>query len=93
MRNLTVRAQFDTQVWPSQICYFDLGAEYVGWRWPEQGAPEWLQVAPNGYLEHRFDVCRRATDTALSGSGHLQDNVCFCYNLIGRELRFMGHDD
>ena len=65
MRNLIVRAQFDTQVLPSQICYFDLGAEYVGWQWPEQGAPEWLQVAPNGYLEHRFDVCQQGRQYGL----------------------------
>jgi hypothetical protein len=65
MRNLTVRAQFDFQALPERICYFDLGAQDQGWEWPEEGAPEWIDVADNGFVEHRFDVCQRGRQYGL----------------------------
>jgi hypothetical protein len=65
IRDLTVRAQFDVRDMPHRICYFDLGAQDQGWQWPEEGDPEWLQVAPNGFVEHRFDVCRHGRQYGL----------------------------
>jgi hypothetical protein len=65
MRNLTVSLQFDTRAMPLQICYFDLGAQDSGWEWPEDGAPQWLEVAPNGFIQHSFEVCLQGRQYGL----------------------------
>jgi hypothetical protein len=65
IRNLTIRAQFDVPAMPSRIWYFDVGTQTDGWQTPEDGAPQWLQVAPNGYVQHRFDVCYRGRQYGL----------------------------
>lgn len=65
IRDLTVRAQFDMRSVPQRICYFDLGAQDDGWEWPEDGAPEWISIAPNGFVEHRFEVCHRGRQYGL----------------------------
>ena len=65
IRDLTVRVQFDVQVLPQRICYFSVGAQDQGWEWPEEGAPEWLEIAPNGFVEYRFEVCQRGRQYGL----------------------------
>jgi hypothetical protein len=65
IRDLTVRAQFDIHALPQRVCYFDLGAQDDGWEWPEDGAPEWIDIAPNGFVEHRFEVCHRGRQYGL----------------------------
>jgi hypothetical protein len=58
LRELTVRVLFDSQALPRKIWYLNVGTQTDGWQVPEDGAPEILQVAPDGYVEHRFEVCR-----------------------------------
>jgi hypothetical protein len=65
MRNLSVRAQFDIRALPERICYFNLGEQDQGWEWPDDGSPEWLEVASNGFVEHKFDVCQRGRQYGL----------------------------
>ena len=60
IRNLTVRVQFDLRTLPRRIWYFDEDANRShGWQPPDDGAAEWMHTAPDGYVEHRFDLCVR----------------------------------
>jgi len=59
MRHLTVRAQFDVRALPSRLWYFDIGTQSEGWKLPDEGAPECLQVSSNGYVDHLFERCER----------------------------------
>lgn len=65
MRSLTVRAQFDSGAMPYRCWYFDLGAQSEGADVPLEGAPELLDVAPNGYVEHNFEHCLRGRKYGL----------------------------
>jgi hypothetical protein len=65
MRSLTVRAQFDPAALPYKCWYLDVGAQSEGSELPLEGAPELLQVAPNGYTEHSFELCQRGRKYGL----------------------------
>lgn len=59
MRSLTIRAQFDVPAIPTKCWRFDAGIQIEVSRVPEDDAPELLEVASNGYVEHTFDTCER----------------------------------
>lgn len=57
MQTLTIRAQFDPAVLPVRCWWFDVATQVEVSRTPEDGAPEFLTVPPNGYVEHEFTQC------------------------------------
>jgi hypothetical protein len=61
MNRLMVRAQFDRDELPELCWYLDveLHPDNDSWQPPRPDAPEVLQVADNGYLEHEFLDCKR----------------------------------
>lgn len=66
MRALTVRAQFDRNApVPRKCWHFDVGIQPEGAAIPDDGAPEILEVAPNGYVDHEFTSCLRGRKYGL----------------------------
>jgi hypothetical protein len=65
MDSLTVRAQFDPAAKPHKCWFFDIGAQSEGWETPPEDAPELLDIAVNGYVEHIFINCQRGRKFGL----------------------------
>ena len=65
MRFLTIRAQFDTTAMPTRVWYFDVEAQSEGWQEPDEGAPELLRIASNGYVDCDFSHCERGRKYGL----------------------------
>jgi hypothetical protein len=65
MRTLIIRVQFDPTEMPRRCWYFDVEAQNEGWETPQDGAPELLTIAPNGYVELAFENCRRGRKFGL----------------------------
>ncbi|MGH3766467.1 MAG: hypothetical protein ACRDS0_07255 [Pseudonocardiaceae bacterium] len=59
MRSLVMRAQFDKAVLPTKCWYLDMELQIDDSQIPEDGAPELLEIASNGYVEHAFHACER----------------------------------
>jgi hypothetical protein len=62
---LIVRAQFDPMAVPQRCWHFDVSVQSEGWRVPPDGAPELLEVAPNGYVDHEFRNCQHGRKYGL----------------------------
>ncbi|MEU8239474.1 hypothetical protein AB0C07_14630 [Actinoplanes missouriensis] len=65
MRALTVRAQFDPAELPAMCWYFDLGVQVEAARPPDSSAPEVLEIAPNGFVDHEFLSCEQGRKYGL----------------------------
>jgi len=65
MEALVIRAQFDPPALPERIWHFDVSAQSDGLRTPDDGSPELLQVASNGYVEHEFLNCQQGRKYGL----------------------------
>jgi hypothetical protein len=54
---LILRAQFDPSVLPTKCWHFDIAVQGEGTRIPEDGSPDLLAVASNGFVEKTFTDC------------------------------------
>lgn len=62
---MVVRAQFDPSSLPRRCWFFDVGVQSEGSRVPADGAPEILEIASNGYIDHEFRDCRHGRKYGL----------------------------
>jgi hypothetical protein len=65
MRELTVRAQFDSAALPTKVWYYNVEAQSEGWEIPEDGAPEIIPMPANGYVDRTFTFCERGRKYGL----------------------------
>jgi hypothetical protein len=65
MSTLVIRAQFDPKAIPYRCWHFDVEGQNEGWETPPDDAPQLLEIASNGYVEHTFDNCRRGRKFGL----------------------------
>lgn len=65
MQSLIIRAQFDPVAIPIKCWYFDVETQSEGWEAPPEGAPELLEIALNGYVDHQFSQCARGQKYGL----------------------------
>lgn len=65
MRSLTLRVQFDPADLPSKCWVFDVGAQLEAVRPPDASAPEVLDLAANGFVQHEFISCEHGRKYGL----------------------------